>query len=113
MDAGCMRARPNSPAPVQRQYQRANQKPDTRQLIEPTNTASMQTYIPCQSVRRTLALILFPALLLVGAAPPIRAGVALRLAYGITGTPSIPGAHVTDLTSNALFPNSPDQADVL
>jgi Concanavalin A-like lectin/glucanases superfamily/Bacterial lectin/PA14 domain len=75
--------------------------------------ASMKTYIPCQSLSKTLALVLLPALLLVGAAPPTRAGVALRLAYGITGTPSIPGAYVTNLTSNALFPNSPDQADVL
>jgi hypothetical protein len=37
----------------------------------------------------------------------------LRLAYGITGSPAIPGAYVTNLTSNALFPNSPDRADVL
>ena len=29
------------------------------------------------------------------------------------GSPSIPGTQVSDLTSNALFPNSPDQADVL
>src|ERR1035437_8189828 len=95
----------NSPSPAQWQYQRANQIPYPRQLIHLTMKASMKTYIPCQSLSRTLALVLLPALFLVGAAPPTRAGVALRLAYGFFGTPSTPGAYVTNLTSNALFPN--------
>src|ERR1019366_5937946 len=103
----------NSPSPAQWQYQRANQKPDPRQLIELTMKASMKTYLPRPLLSKTLALVLLPALLLVGAAPPTRAGVVLRLAYGITGSPAIPGAYVTNLTSNALFPNSPDHADVL
>jgi hypothetical protein len=72
----------------------------------------MKTCIPCQSLSKTLARFLLPALL-TGTALQSQAGVALRLAYGITGSPSIPGAYVTNLTSNALFPNSPDQADVL
>src|ERR1035437_9986538 len=73
----------------------------------------MKTYLPRPSLSRAIASFLLPALLLAGTALQSQAGVALRLAYGISGTPSIPGAYITNLTSNALFPNSPDGADVL
>ena len=72
----------------------------------------MKTCIPSQPIKKTLALVLLSALVALTALQS-QAGVALRLGYGITGSPSIPGTHVSDLTSNALFPNSPDQADVL
>ena len=72
----------------------------------------MKTYRPFQPFKKTLTLVLLLALLAVTALQS-HAGVALRLAYGFFGTPGIPGAQVADLTSNALFPNSPDQADVM
>src|SRR5271157_1272331 len=63
-----------------------------------------------KTTRAWLAL----ACLATGLALPAPAGVLLRLGYGLLGgTDAIPGVNVSDLTSNAAFPNSPDTYDVL
>ena len=72
----------------------------------------MKTKTTGRHILKALGTLLVPAVL-AGTALQSQAGVTLRLAYGITGSPGIPGANVSDLTNNAAYPNSPDGADVL